>query len=196
MSKTKNKSVATIGSEPAGEPAAESPSPQAQAQPEPQAEERRDEETIMETASMGNTSLIEKIHPGSAPYALHGFGDYEVYVIDFAELDALKAATYDLVQLPVGRAFIGGYVIVLSASDGSETMEFGIDGGMTKTKKISAKAGSVTSLDVGNDGTVVSKLTGDEGSKVQVTTESDYTDLKIVLAVKTVDCTAFDPQLG
>lgn len=158
---------------------------------------KEEKKSIMEIETMSETNLTDKIKPTAAPYALHGFGDYEVYEIDFGALSALGAGTYDLVELPVGRAFLGGYVIVTAAQpNGGDdgTIQLELDDNGTKTKTIKPKEGSVTSLDVGNDGTVISKLSGNKGSVLKAVTSKAFTDLQIILAVKSVDCNAFKAQ--
>lgn len=166
----------------------------AQEPPQEDSAPKEEKKSIMEIETMGETNLTDKIKPTAAPYALHGFGDYEVYEIDFGALSALGAGTYDLVELPVGRAFLGGYVIVTASAGTSGTIQFELDDITTKTKTINPKEGSVTSLDVGNDGTVISKLSGDKGSVLKAVTTDTFTDLQIILAVKSVDCNAFKAQ--
>lgn len=53
------------------------------------------------------------------PHALHSFGDYEVYKVDFAELGILSAAAHELINIPAGKVFVDGFAIVTGAAASS-----------------------------------------------------------------------------
>ena len=121
------------------------------------------------------------------PHALHSFGDYEVYKVDFAELGILE-----IINIPAGKVFVDGFAIVTgaAASSGAATVAFSLDGFSfgAAVAKTALVEGAVIALSPGATGGAVSKLSGDTPAVLKVTVgTAALTDLKLLIAVKTVD---------
>lgn len=126
------------------------------------------------------------------PHALHSFGDYEVYKVDFAELGILAAAAHELINIPAGKVFVDGFAIVTgaAASSGAATVAFSLGSFSfgSAVGKAALVEGAVIALNPGATGGAVSKLSGDTPAVLKVTVgTAALTDLKLLIAVKTVD---------
>lgn len=143
------------------------------------------------------SDITEKVAPAKAQYALHGFGDPVAYRLNLANLDALAAGDYTVVNIPVGKVPLAGYLVVTkdAASTGAATVAVKI--GSTSVVSAIAKtvltAGKVIPVGPLVAGTVGGALSGDTATPVILTVgTADLTDFECVLVLFTADIAAIN----
>lgn len=125
-------------------------------------------------------------------YALHSFGESTTYEVNVAEAGINAAESYLIAEIPKGKVFVGGTVIVCgdATSSGSATAKFTI-GTFDVTSAIGVanlKRGTVIALNAGNTGSCKSTVTQPTEVKLTVGT-APFTALKFIINLETVDVT-------
>jgi len=141
------------------------------------------------------SDITEKVAPAKAQYALHGFGDPVVYRLNFAQLEALAAGDYTVVNIPVGKVPLGGYLVVTkdAASAGAATVavKIGTVTVVSALAKTVLTAGKVIPVGPLVAGTVGGALSGDTATPVVITVSTaDLTDFECLLVLTTADIAA------
>lgn len=125
-------------------------------------------------------------------YGLHSFGDTNTYEVDVVDSGINATDTYAIVEIPKGKVFIGGTVMVCGdiASTGSATVKFTV-GNFDVTSAIgiaNLKRGTAIALNAGNAGSCKSNVT--EVTQVKLTVGSaPLTAGRFIVNLNTIDVT-------
>lgn len=126
------------------------------------------------------------------PYALYGFGEPTIYKFDATESGATGTDTYVLVNIPKGKAFVGGKVVIIgdATSAGNATLKFTIGSyDLTSSAIALANLKNGTTIDLNAGSTGACKSATDETQFKITVGGAAFTSLKFILSLELVDIT-------